>query len=148
MTVMGDERTGAAVVAKGEMTHGTLGCHALGPSRQFYESVLRLRCVQHAPVAQLIAGSSEFGVACVKAGERLTPHGDQIRWIISVGGADAVAEVHRDVVSSGFASQVGDIATDEGVTSFLVRDHDSNWWQVTDLSDHHYHAFFERGDVA
>jgi hypothetical protein len=148
MTVLGAERAVAAVVVKGEMTHGTLGCHALGPSRQFYEGVLRLRCVQHAPVAQLIAGASEFGVACVKAGDRLTPHGDQIRWIISVGGAAAVAEVHRDVMSSGFASQVGEITTEEGVTSFLAQDHDSNWWQVTNLADHHYHALFERGDVA
>jgi hypothetical protein len=148
MTVMTKGRTGGPVVRDGEMTHGTVGCHALGPSRSFYEDVLRLRCVQHAPVAQLIAGSCEFGVACVKAGDRLAAHGDQIRWIISVGDAEAIDQVHRAAAASGFTKEVGDITTQDGVASFLLKDEDSNWWQVTNLSGDHYHRLFERGDVA
>lgn len=147
MNVFAEEIAFHSIVKGGELTHGTLESHDLPVSRGFFEDVLRLRCVQHAPVAQMVAGCAEFAMACVKAGDKLSPQGMENRWVLSVDSAETVAEIHNAAVSSEFTRQVGEITKNDGFTSFIVQDGDSNWWEVTDFPDTVYQSYFERGDI-
>ena len=48
-----------------KMSHGTLECHSLKESKQFYREFLGLACVRHAQEAQLISSSNyEWAVVC------------------------------------------------------------------------------------
>lgn len=142
-------KKGAAesVVRNPELTHGTMGCRSLGPTRKFYEEELRLRCVQHAPVAQLVAGSCEFGIACVKAGDKLPGQGQENHWVIAASDAETVAMMHAGLASSDFVAELGPLSSKDGVTNFMVQNGDGVWWNVTNLTEDHYHALFEKGDV-
>lgn len=140
--------TAKSVVQDPELTHGTIGCHSLPDPRKFYEEKLHLRCVQHAPVAQLIVGSCEFGIACVRAGNKLPTQGRENHWVITVPDTVTVAEMHADLESSDFVRELEPLLTENGVASFMVQNDDSIWWRVTNLTEAHYHALFEKGDVA
>ena len=96
----------------------------------------------------MVAGCAEFAMACVKAGDKLSPQGKENRWVLSVDSADTVAETRQAALSSDFTLQVGDLTNEDGVASFVVQDADANWWEVTSLPDTYYQAFFEVGDVA
>ena len=142
------EASSRSVVGGRELTHGTLDSRELVPSREFYEAVLGLRCVQHAPIAQLICGRGEVAVVCVKAGDRTAPQGDENRWVVSVGSEAEVVETRRRAAASGLTECLGEIATVDGVTSFVMRDCDANWWEISTISGQAYHAIFRKGDVA
>ena len=148
MTVLADNKVKPSVVGSAELTHGTLESHDLGPSRDLYEKVLRLRCVRHAPVSQLIGGCGDTCVVSVKAGDKLSPQGDENRWVIAAGSEQAVADIHRDAAASDYVKELGDITTKDGVSRFVLQDGDSNWWEVTSLPEDYYQQFFERGDIA
>ena len=137
-----------SVVNNPELTHGTMGCHSLPDPRKFYEEKLRLRCVQHAPVSQLVAGSSEFGIACVRAGNKLPAQGPENHWVIAAPDTVTVEEMYAELESSDFVRELGPLLKEDGVTSFLVQNGDFVWWRVTNLNEAHYHALFEKGDVA
>lgn len=148
MTSTAEMNKTAPVVRDAELTHGTLESRELEPAREFYEKVLRLRCVRHGPVSELVAGCASFGMAAVKAGDKLSPQGNENRWVLSVGDKQDVAQIHADAKAGGYAAHVGDITEEDGVARFLLQDGDTNWWEVTSLPYNHYQALFERGDVA
>ena len=148
MNVTMNENKVLPVVRDGELTHGTLEAHKLPESRSFYEEVLQLRCVQHGPVSQMVAGSAEFAMACVNAGNRLSPQGDENRWVLSVANAETVNAIREAALASNFTQHVGDLSEKDGISSFIVQDADSNWWEVTNLPATYYQSFFEKGDVA
>lgn len=129
-------------------THGTAESSDLPAARDFFENVLGLRCVRHSPVTQLVAGCIDFGIVNINAGDKLSPQGPENRWVIAAGDEAAVEEIHRKALESDFTREVGDIVREDDVTRFRVQDGDSNWWDVTSLSDMHYQEFFEKGDIA
>ena len=146
-TVM-NKGSAKSVVHNPELTHGTMGCHALAPTRAFYEKEMRLRCVQHAAVGQLVTGSCEFGIACLRAGDNLPAQGPQNQWVIAAPDEDAFEAMYADMQSSDFVSELGPVLTEGARKSFLVKSNDSIWWKVTNLNEAYYDALFEAGDVA
>lgn len=148
MTEAANQDTSLPVARDLLFTHGTAESSNLPPARDFFENVLGLRCVRHSPVTQLVAGCIDFGIVSINAGDRLSPQGSENRWVVAVGSDDAVEDVRRRALESDFTREVGDLVREDGVTHFRMQDADSNWWDVTSLSDTHYQAYFEKGDVA
>lgn len=143
--------TAQSVVGSAVLTHGTLESRQLNAARAFYEQGLGLRSVRHAPPAQLIAGAGEVVVVCVEAGHRVHEQGSENRWIVLVPDEATVTKVHDEVARH--AAEWGTLEFhaperrgDELV--FVVRDADSNWWEVTNRSRAYYQHIFERGDIA
>lgn len=130
-----------------ELTHGTLEVRDLAPSREFYEDVLGLRCVRHAPVALLIGGEGGTCIVGVKAANRTNEQGAENRWLICVGSDKRVEELHLRAQSRGHILDLGEISSQDGVTSFRVQDGDGNWWEVSSRSESHFQKYFEQGDI-
>jgi len=145
MTAATDQEMSGAEPEAMVLTHGTLESSDLPRARDFYENVLGLRCVQHGPIAQLVAGCVDFGIVNVnKHRDKISPQGYENRWILSVGDEQAVADIHRKAVESSFCASVGNITRDGGIVRFVIQDGDSNWWDVTSLPADHYNRYFDR----
>lgn len=139
---------GNGVIGKAVLTHGTMECRKKEESRSIYEELLRLRCVNTSQVSQLVAGAGNITIVCVQVGTAGHPQGDENRWVVLVDNAQAVADMHAEISKSDQAAEVREIETaEDGSRSFVVRDEDSNWWQVSDRPASYYQAIFERGDV-
>ncbi|WP_084396578.1 VOC family protein [Henriciella aquimarina] len=147
MTVEVSEKPAASVVGEAELTHGTLECRQLVPSRNFYENVLGLRCVQHSPITQLVSGCGDVGVVCAGLGDKVHPQGEENRWVVAVGSEEAVVDIRKKAAESGFTLHLGELSTSDGITRFIMQDADSNWWEVASFGEDYYQALFERGDV-
>lgn len=145
---MSKKEPGNGVIGKAILTHGTMECQKKGPSRAIYEDVLGLRCVNTSKVSQLVAGSGAVTVVCVQVGSAGHPQGDENRWIVLVDDDEAVADAYARASKSDGVAEVRDIETaDDGSSSFVVRDADSNWWEISSRSRDYYQDIFERGDV-
>ena len=131
-----------------ELTHGTLEVRDLNAARDFYENALGLRSVQHAPVSLLIGGEGSTVIVGVKAANRENVQGEENRWLILVGSADTVRDLHSRTASSARIAVMGDLIEEDGETSFRVQDGDGNWWEVSSRSESEFQEYFERGDVA
>lgn len=130
-----------------ELTHGTLECRDITASRAFYEDILGLRCVQHSPVSCLIGGRGDTMIVGVKAGDKLNPQGDENRWLLAVDTITNVKTIHDRARRSDFVLHLGEITDNGGITTCLLQDRDSNWWEVSSRSDLDYQNYFERGDL-
>jgi len=141
-------QVGAGVIGAAVLTHGTMENRKLGDSRAIYEDLLGLRCVQHSPVSQLVAGCGSIGVVCVERGGGAKPQGEENRWIVLVDDEASVRARHATAQNSDLVTELGEIEQDGDTVSFAVQDLDGNWWEVTNRAMSHYQQLFERGDIA
>ena len=142
---------GNGIVGGAVLTHGTIESRQLPPARAFYEAGLGLRCVRHSPVSQLLAGAGEVSVVCVEIATGIHEQGAENRWAVQVGDATQVAATHQRIVT--YASEWGLLVVEDpiesnGQISFMVRDADSNWWEVSNRPGDYYQKIFEGGEAA
>jgi catechol 2,3-dioxygenase-like lactoylglutathione lyase family enzyme len=141
----------APVVGAAVLTHGTLEDRVLASARLLYEKVLGLRCVQHSPQSQLIAGRSGFGIVAVEAGTTAHPQGRENRWLVHAGDSAAVRAAHHRASDASKELGIQSIApiaeAEADVVAFALQDADGNWWEITSRSPSHYQALFAKGDV-
>jgi catechol 2,3-dioxygenase-like lactoylglutathione lyase family enzyme len=138
------------IVGLAILTHGTLEDRVLAAARAVYEKVLGLRCVQHSPKSQLIAGRSGFGVVAVEAGSTAHPQGRENRWVIHVADPEEVLAGHRrasDARDELGIQSVSPVAEAAGEASYSLQDADGNWWEITSRSPHYYQSLFAKGDA-
>ena len=138
---------GTGIIGQAVLTHGTLEARVKEDARDFYEKVLRLRCVNTSKVSQLIAGGGDVSVVCVQVGSAGHPQGEENRWIVMVDDEQAVADIHAAASKSDGVAELRPITSNNGESSFIVQDGDSNWWQVVNRTVDYYQDIFERGDV-
>lgn len=141
------QRSAGDPVALGaELTHGTMEQADLPRARRFITQVLGLRCVQHIPPAQIIAGPGPMGIFGIRH-PRPRPQEYQNRWVVGVDGQGALEAVAERASAS--SAELGllraELASDR--LSCDIQDADGNWWQVVVTGDADYRMTFERGDA-
>lgn len=135
-----------------DMSHGTLECHSLRESKQFYREFLGLACVRHHEEAQLISSKSyPWSIVSVQAGDGVHPQGRDYRWGVQVASpgdvdnARATALAHKDQFA---IREIEDIVESDGRRSFSLQDRDGNWWEIESAPRDYYENLFRKGDRA
>ena len=115
------------------LTHGTLACRDVAVSEQFYSEVLGLE-VHHAYGDRVVyikhPGKKHF-IVCARRPEFRT-YSPNFRFTLSVGTPDDVEEAHDRLARSPElgVTELRDLETESGRTSFLMADPDHNWWEI------------------
>ena len=134
------------------MTHGTTDVVDADAARLFYEDVLKLRSVRHARPAQFTAGAGDFAVVGVQAAARNATQTPQNRWVILVENEEELTSMHRAAEDGREKYAIKGVTEPalgtQGYQSFLIRNADDNWFEVSTLPRAELVAIFERGDVA
>lgn len=134
------------------LSHGTLECHDLKPTRHFLRDFLGLDTLRHAQPSFLI-WKDEPGVfvACVAAGETVVPQGPENRWEVFVETAQEV-DAARQAAIEGQAEYairaIGPVEERDGVRSFQLQDLDGNWWEINNRDPRWYDQVFQQGGLA
>ncbi len=114
------------------LTHGTLACRDVAVSEKFYSEVLGLE-VHHAYGDRVVyikhPGKKHF-IVCARRPEFRT-YSPNFRFTLSLASADEVAKAHDRLAqpSDSGVTELRDVETVDGRTSFLVADPDHNWWE-------------------
>lgn len=115
-------------------THGTLACGHFKTSWDFYANVLGMEVHQaNDHVVYIKHPNSKCYIVSAERKEwkSFSPN---FRFTITVGSRDEVAEGHRWLAEAGNelgVTELRDVEARGAVSSFLVRDPDRNWWEVT-----------------
>jgi len=115
-------------------THGTLQCDDLERSRRFYTEVLGLEIAAGFSTAQYIKHpASPWYIVILQRKPRqyLAPVN---RFTLQLGSAGEIEQAHREFSTNGAAAGItdlGELETTNGTTSFIFSDVDKNWWELT-----------------
>ena len=135
----------------GFMTHGTTDVVNADAARLLYEDVLRLRSVRHARMAQFTAGAGDFAFVGVQAAARNAAQTPENRWIVLVDGKEQLFAMHRKAIDDQAIHGILEVTQPSpgefGHLSFLIRNADENWFEVSTLPRSEIVSLFERGDV-
>ena len=114
------------------ISHGTLSVVNIQESRRFYEEVLGLEVIQHAPVGLMIRLGSAHSYVVIEDGQkspmRLVDHNG-----LDVRTNDAVNDAYQKLLSVKAEYGLGRIAKPQdqhGAYSFYFQDMDGNWWEI------------------
>ncbi|MCP2339371.1 VOC family protein [Actinomadura rupiterrae] len=124
------------------LSHGTLEVVDLQASRRFYEEVLGLEVIQHAPIALMVRLGGDHVYVCVetpKAAQHEMPllgHNG-----IDLGSREEVDEAHAKI--SAVRDEYGirkmtKPVEQHGTYAFYLQDLDGNWWEICHLPDRGY----------
>jgi len=118
-------------------THGTLACGDLKPSWDFYAQVLGLEVHQaNDHVVYIKHPRTKCYVVCAVRPEWKS-HSPNFRFTIALESQEAVAEAHRWLRESGErlgVTELSGLHADGPAASFLLRDPDRNWWEISSAS--------------
>lgn len=138
-----------ALIAETTLSHGTIECEDCLTSREFYQRFLGLGSVRPLPEAQYLWNGGAWSLVCVAIGDRPKPQTIANRFCLRVSSAAEVEEAHtaahEDRERYGIRD-IGELQTVDGVRTFLLRDLDGNWWEISDRSAAYHDDIFERGD--
>lgn len=117
------------------MTHGTTDVIDADRARLFYERILGLRSVRHAPVAQFTAGGGDFAIVGVQTGKMNKSQTTDNRWVLLVedeARMNAIREAAlaaRDELGLGVITDPRNDA--DGFPSFTICSADDNHFEVS-----------------
>ncbi len=125
------------VPASGSLTlslsHGTLETRDLVAARRFYNEFLGLETVQRGEMAIWLRCGGGWMVAAVMTGETMLPLPPTVRWCLDMATAAEVDEAHAAALrlkDEYGMQEVRDVTREDSQTGFLLRDMDSNWWEI------------------
>ena len=132
-------------------SHGTIECTDMAATRKFLTEFLGLDIIRPVKEAQYMwkGGPWSLVCVCVEDGEA-KDQGPQNHFKLAVTSAAEVDEAHAAAlrVKNDYGiGKVLDVMSENGVRSFLLQDLNKHWWQIAHVSQAHYDALFERGDV-
>jgi catechol 2,3-dioxygenase-like lactoylglutathione lyase family enzyme len=117
------------------LTHGTLAMADSKVSTRFYTEVLGLEAHNaygEGRVVYVKFPDTRHYIVCITGEERLV-NSPSFRYTMDVESPAALEEAHRWLAEHKDAytiTEVHDIQTSDGTSSFLVRDPDLNWWEL------------------
>lgn len=132
------------------LSHGTLECYSLAPTRRFYEEFLGLEVVRHAKPSMSVRLGMRFHIVCVEVGDQLKPVHLLNHWGVDVATREEVDAAYRAALEHQERygiRQVGKPQDQHGVYSFYLVDLDHNWWEVQHYENGFLHDdYFDFGD--
>ena len=130
------------------MTHGTTDVVDADAARRFYEDILRLRSVRHARPAQFTAGAGDFAFVGVQAAARNAIQTPDNSWVVLVDGEESLLSIHRAAESGQGSYGLLEVTQPAigalGHLSFLIRNADENWFEVSTLPPDELVSMFKR----
>lgn len=125
------------VPASGSLTlslsHGTLETRDLIAARRFYNEFLGLETVQRGEMAIWLRCGGGWMVAAVMTGDTMLPLPPTVRWCLDMATAEEVEEAHAAAhrLQHEYGMQeIRPVTRESDQTGFLLRDMDSNWWEI------------------
>jgi len=131
------------------ISHGTLGCHNLEKSRQFYEEFLGLETTQTSPISLMIRlGSNHvYAVVQIKNKIEMPRHYHNGLDVETSEDVDrAYQTVQTDAEKWGLYNTTRPVAQ-HGTYSFMFWDMDGNCWEILSNPPGGYTWIFEQGDL-
>lgn len=140
-----------SVVDNQLFSHGTIECTDMAATRKFLTEFLGLDIIRPVKEAQYMWKGGPWSVVCVCVEDGETKdQGPQNHFKLAVALASEVDAAHAAALAMkedyGIL-QVLDVTNADGVRAFLLQDLNKHWWQIAHVSQAHYDALFERGDV-
>jgi hypothetical protein len=144
-----EPRNQNSVVKPFVLSHGTLECYSLKPTRRFYEEFLGLECVRHGRRSMVIRCGLKFHIACVEVGHRVHPVHMLNHWGVDVRTREEVDAAH--VAALRLKDEYGiravhSITEQHGTYSFYLVDLDHNWWEIQAVDNFRHDDLFNAGD--
>lgn len=115
------------------LSHGTLETRDLVAARRFYNEFLGLETVQRGEMAIWLRCGGGWMVAAVMTGDTMLPLPPEVRWCLDMATAVEVEEAHAAALrlQDDYGMQeIRPVTHDGDQTGFLLRDMDSNWWEI------------------
>ncbi len=115
------------------LSHGTLETRDLVAARRFYNEFLGLETVQRGEMAIWLRCGGGWMVAAVMTGDTMLPLPPEVRWCLDMATAEEVEEAHAAALrlqDEYGMQEIRPVARDGDQTGFLLRDMDSNWWEI------------------
>jgi catechol-2,3-dioxygenase len=133
------------------LSHGTIECEDCLTSRRFYQDVLGLGSVRPLSEAQYLWSGGPWSLVCVAIGDKPKAQGVENRFCLRVDTAaevDAARESALRAREEHAIEHIGELSVDGDLHSFVIKDRDGNWWEISNVSAAYYDDVFLRGDVA
>ncbi|HTE83368.1 MAG TPA: VOC family protein [Dehalococcoidia bacterium] len=131
------------------MSHGTLECVDLQATRSFYEDVLGLEVIQHAPEAMMVRRGGDHIYVVLATGKpqemRFTNHNG-----LDVGSRDEVDRAYERLQSVRDEYNIHKLSKpnlQHGAYSFYFQDFDNNWWEILANPPGGYSPMFDRPEA-
>jgi catechol 2,3-dioxygenase-like lactoylglutathione lyase family enzyme len=124
---------GASLIEPVCLSHGTLECRDLNKTRRFYSEFLGVDVIRHAEAAMGTWCGGDWFIACVGAGDGVSPQPYANRWGLEVGSEEDVDAARDAALAQGADYEIGEITAikDDGDTrAFALCDLDGNWWEI------------------
>ncbi len=115
------------------LSHGTLECKEIEPTRRFYSEFLGLETVRRGDMAIWFRCGGGWMVASVCTGEKQVSLPIESRWCLDMASAGEVDAAHAEAehLAGEYGIQEVLPVTQEGdYRSFCLRDLDGNWWEI------------------
>jgi catechol 2,3-dioxygenase-like lactoylglutathione lyase family enzyme len=115
------------------LSHGTMECREIEPTRRFYRDFLGLETLRRGDMAIWFRCGGGWIVASVRTGERQVALPIESRFCLDMATPEEVDAAHGAAVrlKDEFAiKEVLPIEVDGPRRSFCLRDLDGNWWEI------------------
>ena len=139
-----------ALIPTTMLSHGTLSCIDLAPSRKFYVELLGLDCVDIVPDrVMMVRKGAYWAIVCMvrTVAPKLTV---QNHWGLDVATraeVDAAYDTCNRVKADYGIRQLSRPRDIHGDYSFYLEDLDGNWWEIQCMGARTFDDIFAAGDV-
>ena len=131
------------------LSHGTLGCHNLLKSRQFYEEFLGLETTQTSPISLMIRLGTDhvYAVVQIKNKEEMPRHYHNGLDVETPEEVDRSYQTVLDAADKWNLTKISRPVEQHGTYSFKFWDMDGNCWEILSNPPRGYNWIFEQGDL-
>lgn len=131
-------------------SHGTVECTDMAATRRFLTEFLGLDIVRPLPEAQYMWKGGPWSIVCVCVDGDPKEQSIQNRFKLSVSSPEAVTRAYEAALAGKDEYQIRqilDLEDTNGVRSFILKDMNNSWWEVTSTQLSDYDAIFAKGDA-
>lgn len=124
---------GGGIVQAQCLSHGTLACRDIEPSRRFYEEFLGLEVVHVSKPAMVLRFGNSLYIACVCLGDKAPANTVWSHFGFNVSSREDVDRVYEAAVRLQDEYELQLIHKPQilhGAYQFFLQDRDSNWWEI------------------
>lgn len=134
------------------LSHGTVECSDMVATRRFLTEFLGLDIHRPVKEAQYMYRGGPWTVVCVcvEGGDAKDQTQDNL-FKLAVATAmevDAAHEAATRTADQYGIRQVEPVTEQDGLRAFRLQDLNNTWWEISNVSQGHYDALFNGGDVA
>ena len=131
-------------------SHGTIECTDMPATRRFLVDFLGLDIIRPLKEAQYMWKGGPWSVVCVNIQDgECKEQPIENRFVLSVASAAEVDAAHgkaEDLKAEYGIQEIRAPQTQNGQRSFMLRDLNNTWWEISTVSQAYFDEMFARGD--